>query len=324
MPLEDEPASLARNETLKDQTQTLNNSLQTDESSDEYSDDQIVARLSNIDPRKITPGTISATERSTDEFRSKTPILLSAVKKDLFGGDNVVSCVTPARIKYDTDDKHLQSGNRKRPRITESPAKRQLLFGRSQSQIAINSNVRAVYKIINQRTGAIGGNGSFGPIYGELTAGSMQKMVNLMKEHTNFDSTSLFMDIGSGIGKPNLHVSQDPGVEVSLGIECEESRWILSMNCLRGVVDIFVDQHKQIVQGDCSNDNSRLTTCNCLFIREDVLNVHTFDPFTHVYMFSIGYVICVIMRNYSASKSYHSFQFSAFSLDPPLRGLEFM
>jgi len=67
--------------------------------------------------------------------------------------------------------------------------------------------------------------------------GSMQKMINLMKEHTGFDSTSRFIDVGSGVGKPNLHVSQDPGVEFSYGIEVEADRWLLSMHSLQGTLE---------------------------------------------------------------------------------------
>jgi len=43
-------------------------------------------------------------------------------------------------------------------------------------------NTKKVYSIVNTFTGAIGGNGSGGPIYGELTIKSMQKMVQMMKE----------------------------------------------------------------------------------------------------------------------------------------------
>ena len=36
------------------------------------------------------------------------------------------------------------------------------------------------HKIIRKLTGSIGGNGYCGPIYGELTMGSMHKMIKLM------------------------------------------------------------------------------------------------------------------------------------------------
>lgn len=34
-----------------------------------------------------------------------------------------------------------------------------------------------------------------------------------------------FIDIGAGLGKPNLHVAQDPCCRLSLGIELETIRW---------------------------------------------------------------------------------------------------
>lgn len=151
----------------------------------------------------------------------------------------------------------------------ESPAKRKLIFGRPSVEIVVQDAVRKVYKTIKKRTGSIGGNASFGPIYGELTMGSMQKIINVMKEHTGFCSSSRFIDVGSGIGKPNLHVSIDPGVEFSYGIEVEHARWLLSMNCLQGAM----------------NDIDG----NCLFEHGDIKGAKIFDPFTHVYMFSIGF-----------------------------------
>ena len=52
-----------------------------------------------------------------------------------------------------------------------------------------------------------------GAIYGEMTAFSLQKIIDLMKAHTNFTAASRFIDIGSRLGKPNIHVAQDPGVQ---------------------------------------------------------------------------------------------------------------
>ena len=62
-------------------------------------------------------------------------------------------------------------------------------------------------------------------------------MTNLMMEHCGLDKNSRFIDVGSGIGKPNLHVAQHPGVEFSCGVEMEHSRWTLGMACLKGVLD---------------------------------------------------------------------------------------
>ena len=165
------------------------------------------------------------------------------------------------------------------------PTKRRLAFGRSIVDLDVPENVRQVYGIIKKLTGSIGGNGAFGPIYGELTMGSMQKMINLMKQHTEFSASSRFIDVGSGIGKPNLHVTQDPGVEFSFGIEIEESRFVLGLNCLKGVLDAASQQAAGQLQ---PSDNERIRY-HCIFAHGSICDARSFDPFTHVYMFSIGF-----------------------------------
>ena len=119
----------------------------------------------------------------------------------------------------------------------------------------------------------------------------MQKMVNLMKQYTGFCETSRFIDVGSGIGKPSLHVTQDPGVTFSYGIEVEASRWLLGMSCLKGMLEAAVAE---------ANDTSSDASCSaltskeerirhqCVFEKGDIRQAKIFDPFTHVYMFSIG------------------------------------
>lgn len=49
------------------------------------------------------------------------------------------------------------------------------------------------------------------------------------QEETGFDENSSFIDVGAGLGKPNFHVAQDPGVEISYGLELEKVRWQLSI-----------------------------------------------------------------------------------------------
>lgn len=162
---------------------------------------------------------------------------------------------------------------------SDSPAdekpRRKLAFGKYIDTSNISENVRLIYKLVHSTTGAIGGNGSFGAIYGELTKGSMQKMVNLMKEHTGLDKSSNFIDVGSGIGKPNLHVNEDPGVNFSYGIEMERSRWLLGLCALKAVLT-KAREKKDLGQ-------------RCMFDHGNIKQANTFDPFTHVYMFSIGF-----------------------------------
>lgn len=174
--------------------------------------------------------------------------------------------ITPSKKKVEDD--------------AEPGAKRKLIFGRMVTERIVPENVKQVYGIVRKLTGSIGGNGSHGPIYGELTMGSMQKMANVMKEYTGLDTSSRFIDVGSGIGKPNLHVAQDPGVEFSYGIEVEVDRWVLGLNCLKGVLDAA---HKQ-----SATSADELIRHRCIFEHGDIRDAKSFDPFTHVYMFSIG------------------------------------
>jgi len=161
--------------------------------------------------------------------------------------------------------------------------KKRLPFGREVIDtiptLPVKSVTRKVYHLVNKMTGSIGGNGHGGAIYGELTVGSMQKMVELMKIHTNFGPESRFIDVGSGLGKPNLHVSQDPGVEFSYGIEMEHVRWMLGMSNLNKVLEAAQKQ---------GNDEDQIGH-RCIFQHGDITEAERFDPFSHVYMFDIGF-----------------------------------
>jgi hypothetical protein len=168
----------------------------------------------------------------------------------------------------------------------EAPkAKRRLAFGRLIVETPCQKNVQDVYKIISKLTGSVGGNGSFGAIYGELTVGSMQKIIDLMKIHTGFSSTSRFIDVGSGLGKPNIHVCQNPGVEFSYGIEMEMSRWMLGMANLQAIIKAAQSQQES---GEIIAESEAIGS-NCYFDHGNIMDAMSFDPFTHVYMFSIGF-----------------------------------
>jgi hypothetical protein len=189
---------------------------------------------------------------------------------------------TPARsAALVTPDRGINDEERKQ---AEPPTKRRLVFGRVVDEITVPENVRRCYRVFQKLTGSIGGNASGGAIYGELTMGSMQKVIRIMKEVTGLDSSSRFIDVGSGIGKPSIHVAQDPGVDFSYGIEYYSDRWLLSMTCLRGILELAANQTGQAVSGDESIGH------RCFFGCDDICNAKSFDPFTHVYMFSIGYV----------------------------------
>ena len=52
----------------------------------------------------------------------------------------------------------------------------------------------------------------------------MERISQYMALECNFDSNSRFIDVGSGLGKPNFHVAQDPAVRLSIGVELETIR----------------------------------------------------------------------------------------------------
>ena len=102
-----------------------------------------------------------------------------------------------------------------------------------------------------------------------------------MKENCEFSTESHFIDVGCGLGKPNVHVAQDPGVEFSYGIDLIKTRWVLVMANLKNVLKAAWTQDREkeeenVVIGHC-----------CMFFTGDITEVNCFDPFNHVYMFDI-------------------------------------
>lgn len=163
----------------------------------------------------------------------------------------------------------------------ETPKKKGA-FGRTATNtISINPNVRKVYHLVNKQTGSVGGNGHGGAIYGELTIGSMQKMVELMKEHTGLNSESRFIDVGCGLGKPSIHVAQDPGVAFSYGIEMEKVRWVLGIANMHQIL-------RAAKKEEVAPPKSAIAH-KCYLSHGDMTDADYFDPFTHVYMFDIGF-----------------------------------
>lgn len=199
----------------------------------------------------------------------KTEVTPSPRKRSARGDTSSAALAPTSLFRQEGDTVPVTPSPQRRRQKAEPTAKQRLAFGRHRI-IPVSDDVRKVYQIVRQRTGSIGGNASHGPIYGELTMGSMQKIINLLKQHTVFDSSSRFIDVGSGIAKPNLHVGQDPGVDFSYGIEVDHDRWLLGFSCLRATLSEF--------------PNSKV-----YLDRADIQQAKSFNPFTHVYMFSIGF-----------------------------------
>lgn len=136
-------------------------------------------------------------------------------------------------------------------------------------QLLLPNNVTNAYSKIRKTIGGVGGDGSNGPIYGENTMDSVHGLFNEMKKLTNFGPESRFLDVGSGAGKPNIHAMCDPAVAFSAGIESEATRCMLSDINLKAVMS--TDYYK------------------CAFVHQDATELATFNGFTHVFMFSIGF-----------------------------------
>jgi hypothetical protein len=134
--------------------------------------------------------------------------------------------------------------------------------------------VSAAYKAIRKQTGSLGGNAAGGAIYGEITQNSFQRVVDFLKENCALTSESLFLDIGSGLGKPNFHVAVDPGVQVSYGVELEELRWHLSLHNLKSILGLDINRARQN---------------RTIFTAGDITDANSLDPFTHIYSFDVGF-----------------------------------
>jgi hypothetical protein len=142
------------------------------------------------------------------------------------------------------------------------------------SLFTINPAVRKAYKIVQKATGALGGNGATGAIYGELTMHSMQKVINFMIENCDLSSASRFIDVGSGLGKPNVHAAQDPCCRISIGIELEEIRWQLGMQNLKYLTEEMSEEAHLSVHADTDDRDVKLVT-GVNFIHGDIFDVAT-------------------------------------------------
>ena len=209
----------------------------------------------------------------------KAPVCDHAVQNVTYSSVVSLSSVSCDESILDKDTVPITGGMM----LPSSGLKQQKVFGRFVDVVQCPRNVDIVYSIIRKRTGEVWGAGYEGPIYGELTQNSMQKMINLMVEQTMLSRSSRFLDVGSGLGKPNLHVAQHPGVEFSCGVECELNRWKLGMVCLNACLG-YEDLETQ-----SSAATNTLLQGNTMFLNTNIMNAKTFDPFTHVYMFSVGF-----------------------------------
>lgn len=188
------------------------------------------------------------------------------------------------------------------------------------NRIKISPRVEKAYSIVRGCTGTLGGNGTTGAIYGELTMGSMQRVINLMVEKCAMTEQSRFIDVGSGLGKPNLHAAQDPQVRLSVGVELETIRWHLAMYNLASTVGV-TRRGKEAGEkvGDETKDTPLLSGTN--FMVGDIDDAVSTDPFTHIYMYDLGFPPPL---QQSIARKFNNSQYAEYlvSYRPPRRVIE--
>ncbi len=143
------------------------------------------------------------------------------------------------------------------------------------NNVLVHHNSKEIYSIVNKLSGFMGLNAEFGPIYGENRIGSFQAVVKKMKAYTDLNDKSYFINVGCVRGKPNLHVAQDPGVAISIGMEVVENR-----------LDVCLKHFFAVLQRAKNQQNEEISPVNrlgynCYFLKMDVTEAASFDPFTH-------------------------------------------
>ena len=134
--------------------------------------------------------------------------------------------------------------------------------------------VEKIYAINRKATGNLGGNANGGAIYGELTKHHMQIICDWLMKHAYLGESSRFIDVGCGLGKPNIHVATAAGVEFSFGLEYVELRASLGLCVL-----------EQVLEEAKTDENIGRA---CFLQHGDIADAHSFDPFTHVYQYDVG------------------------------------
>lgn len=239
-----------------------------------------------FDASKSISGNKVALESKTSRFPTKqqreSTRKASSNKKSLKGDEPHLGNTTRKKREAFLSDQKPQKKvtTRRKPAPLKSslvPGKAIPLSPQRLENVAksfIELDVVEVYKTIRKQTGALGGNAAGGAIYGEITRNSFQRVVDFLKINCDFSETSLFLDVGSGLGKPSFHVSIDPGVEISFGIELEEIRWHLSLHNLKSILLLEKNRSKRACM---------------MFSMGDITNAATLNPFSHVYSFDVGF-----------------------------------
>jgi len=141
--------------------------------------------------------------------------------------------------------------------------------------MAAENQISKVYTAIKASLGGSGGAAGDGTLDGEIRQGSMGRVLEAMHSAHPFTADSVFLDVGSGVGKPCLHAAAmaHTAITASVGIELDVNRYAQSAAALRSVL-----KHDTVIAN----------RANAYFVYGNVLNMTTFSPATHVYSFNTG------------------------------------
>ena len=134
----------------------------------------------------VTPSTTSSDPNDDKEnvIQLRKKGANSSARRSLMPPLREISQVSSSSLE-DDDEKNSSEKN-----IVDKVKTKRNAFGHTTSEETVLTCTRKMYSLVSKMTGKLGGNGHGGAIYGELTIGSMQKMIDLMKQYTNLNSTT--------------------------------------------------------------------------------------------------------------------------------------
>ncbi|KAA0165805.1 hypothetical protein FNF31_01782 [Cafeteria roenbergensis] len=145
---------------------------------------------------------------------------------------------------------------------------------------ATSERVRSAYADIKRVSGHVGGEAHGGAVYGEMGRANMQRLIELMVRVTDLNADSVFLDIGSGLGKPSIHAAAAVGC-FSLGVEYMATRFNLSVANLKRLC--------RPADGPRAQGPLReLGEPRVMFCCEDAWLMGSLEPTTHLFMFDVG------------------------------------
>eukprot|EP00042_Codosiga_hollandica_P044738 m.446107 g.446107 ORF g.446107 m.446107 type:complete len:725 (+) comp56864_c0_seq10:31-2205(+) len=138
---------------------------------------------------------------------------------------------------------------------------------------SVDAMLNSVYRIVQTKLDITSGVDGFG-ITGTCTKKSFEKLFDALVTKCEFGSSSSFMDLGHGMGRPSLHVAAlHPHIKHSFGTEFNPELYKQSMRILAEVADAI----------PCFKEQPRV-----YFMDANIRDLNSMNPFSHVYFFNLG------------------------------------